>query len=77
MIKIAKETLIENGLNENAIHFELFSTSISSEEHPEIIGLEKRLIIKALHNLLLNSFLFMYKCFIFLKYAKIGRKRQG
>ncbi|SFS39766.1 ferredoxin--NADP reductase [Lutibacter maritimus] len=32
MINIAKETLIENGINENAIHFELFSLPISIEE---------------------------------------------
>lgn len=32
MIKVAKETLIENGINENAIHFELFSTPIATEE---------------------------------------------
>ena len=32
MIKIAKETLVENGINENAIHFELFSIPISVEE---------------------------------------------
>jgi len=33
MINNAKETLIENGLNENAIHFELFSIPISLEEN--------------------------------------------
>ncbi len=33
MITTAKETLIENGLGENAIHFELFTTPISSEEN--------------------------------------------
>ena len=32
MINVAKETLIENGINENAIHFELFSTPITTEE---------------------------------------------
>ncbi|WP_372766450.1 2Fe-2S iron-sulfur cluster-binding protein [Lutibacter sp.] len=31
MINSAKETLIENGLNENTIHFELFTTPVSSE----------------------------------------------
>ena len=32
MISTAKDTLIENGLTENNIHFELFSTPVSSEE---------------------------------------------
>lgn len=32
MIASAKETLIENGLAEKSIHFELFSTTFSSEE---------------------------------------------
>ena len=32
MINTAKETLIENGLTKNDIHFELFSTPVSSEK---------------------------------------------
>lgn len=32
MISTAKNTLIDNGLTENNIHFELFSTPVSSEE---------------------------------------------
>ena len=32
MINTAKETLVENGFTENSIHFELFSTPVSSKE---------------------------------------------
>ena len=34
MIHIAKETLIQYGLDKNNIHFELFSTPVSSENEP-------------------------------------------